>query len=55
MVTTDVLARGVDFPDLKLVLNYDIPYSTVNYIHRVGRTGRAYKVGKAITFFTKED
>ena len=55
LVTTDVLARGVDFPDLKLVLNFDIPTSTVNYVHRVGRTGRAYKVGKAITFFTKED
>ena len=55
MITTDVLARGVDFPDLKLVINFDVPTSTVNYVHRVGRTGRAFKVGKAVTFFTKED
>lgn len=55
LATTDVLARGVDFPDLKLVINYDVPVSTVNYVHRVGRTGRAHKVGRAVTFFTKED
>lgn len=45
LITTDVLARGVDFPDLKLVVNYDVPVTTVNYVHRVGRTGRAHKVG----------
>lgn len=55
LITTDVLARGIDFPDLKLVINFDVPISTVSYVHRVGRTGRAHKVGKAITLFTKDD
>lgn len=45
LITTDVLARGIDFPELKTVINYDMPTSIVNYIHRVGRTGRANKIG----------
>jgi len=55
LITTDLLARGVDFPDLKMVINFDMPTSNVTYIHRVGRTGRAGKKGKALTFFTNED
>ncbi len=55
MVTTDLLARGFDFPDLSLVINYDVPLKQVTFVHRVGWTGRANKEGKAITFFTKED
>lgn len=55
LITTDVLSRGVDFKGLKMVLSYDIPLDMVNFIHRVGWTGRAGKKGKAITFFTKTD
>lgn len=55
LITTDVLARGIDFPELKTVINYDMPTSIVNYIHRVGRTGRANKIGQAYTFYTTED
>ena len=53
LVTTDVLARGVDFKELKMVISYDIPLDLVSFIHRVGRTGRAGQTGKAVTFFTK--
>lgn len=55
LITTDLLARGLDFPKVQLVINYDMPSSTVNYIHRVGRTGRGGVRGQAITFYTKED
>lgn len=55
LITTQLLARGVDFPDLKLVINFDMPTSTIEYVHRIGRTGRAFRDGKSITFFTDED
>ena len=41
MITTDLVARGIDFKNVNLVINYDFPNSMLNYIHRVGRTGRA--------------
>ncbi|BGP52138.1 RNA-dependent ATPase rok1 [Rhodotorula kratochvilovae] len=55
LICTDVMARGVDFKGVKLVVNYDFPQSAMSYIHRIGRTGRAGKPGRAITFFTKAD
>ncbi|GAA6056241.1 hypothetical protein JCM3770_002104 [Rhodotorula araucariae] len=55
LICTDVMARGVDFKGVKLVVNYDFPQSAMSYIHRIGRTGRAGKLGRAITFFTKAD
>jgi ATP-dependent RNA helicase DDX52/ROK1 len=55
LITTDLLARGLDFPKVRLVINYDMPTSTVNYIHRVGRTGRGGHKGVAITFYTNND
>lgn len=55
LITTDLLARGLDFPKVRLVINYDMPSSSVNYIHRVGRTGRGGVRGQAITLYTKED
>jgi ATP-dependent RNA helicase DDX52/ROK1 len=55
LITTELLARGLDFPAVSCVINYDFPLSTASYIHRIGRTGRAGKRGKAITFFTRED
>jgi len=51
LVATDVASRGIDVKDLTLVLNYDFPQNCEDYIHRVGRTGRAGKKGTAITFF----
>ncbi|CAI5756429.1 unnamed protein product [Candida verbasci] len=55
LITTDVLARGVDFKGVNLVINYDVPQSAQAYVHRIGRTGRGGKSGKSVTFFTKED
>lgn len=56
IITTDLLARGVDFRGLNGVVNYDVPTSAAAYIHRVGRTGRAGREGGvAVTFYTKDD
>lgn len=55
LICSDLLARGVDFKNVKTVINYDCPYRPVNYIHRIGRTGRAGKTGKAITFVIDDD
>ncbi|RLA64819.1 MAG: hypothetical protein DRQ88_01530 [Epsilonproteobacteria bacterium] len=50
LVCTDVAARGLDIKDIKLVVNYDLPQDPSNYVHRIGRTGRAGKEGRAISF-----
>lgn len=50
LVATDVAARGIDVEDLELVINYDIPQEEEYYVHRIGRTGRNGKFGKAFTF-----
>ncbi|KAG6008399.1 RNA-dependent ATPase rok1 [Claviceps pusilla] len=56
LITTDVLARGVDFAGVNGVVNYDVPGSAAAYVHRAGRTGRAGRQGGvAVTFYTKED
>lgn len=55
LCATDVAARGLDIEDITLVINYDIPYDRESYVHRIGRTGRVDKVGKAITFVTKNE
>jgi len=55
LVATDLLARGIDIEFLPFVLNYELPRSPKDYIHRIGRTGRAEKQGEAITFVTPED
>uniref|UniRef100_A0A1A8J9Y5 Probable ATP-dependent RNA helicase DDX52 n=2 Tax=Nothobranchius kuhntae TaxID=321403 RepID=A0A1A8J9Y5_NOTKU len=55
LICTALLARGIDFKGVNLVLNYDFPTSSVEYIHRIGRTGRAGHQGKAITLFTEND
>ncbi|KAL1749132.1 P-loop containing nucleoside triphosphate hydrolase protein [Schizophyllum fasciatum] len=55
MVSTEVMARGMDFKGVREVINYDFPTSVQSYIHRIGRTGRAGREGKAITYFTDED
>jgi ATP-dependent RNA helicase RhlE len=50
LVATDVVARGIDIDDISHVINYDLPQTYEDYIHRIGRTGRADKVGQALTF-----
>ncbi|KAF8446273.1 P-loop containing nucleoside triphosphate hydrolase protein [Boletus edulis BED1] len=55
MVSTEVMARGMDFKGVREVINYDFPTSVQSYIHRIGRTGRAGRDGKAVTYFTDED
>jgi len=55
LVATDVAARGLDIEDVTHVVNYDIPENPEDYVHRIGRTARAGKSGKAITFVTKEE
>jgi ATP-dependent RNA helicase DeaD len=55
LVATDVAARGIDVEDLELVVNYDLPYDAEDYVHRIGRTGRAGKRGMAVTFVSGRD
>ncbi|CAH8355259.1 unnamed protein product [Eruca vesicaria subsp. sativa] len=55
MTATDVAARGLDVKDIKCVVNYDFPTSLEDYIHRIGRTGRAGAKGMAMTFFTHDN
>ncbi|MCR4766306.1 MAG: DEAD/DEAH box helicase [Bacteroidaceae bacterium] len=50
LVATDILSRGIDVDDIRLVINYDVPYDCEDYVHRVGRTARANNDGLAITF-----
>ncbi len=55
LVATDVAARGLDIVDLKYVINFELPFIAEDYIHRIGRTGRAGSAGLAITLFSQED
>ena len=55
VITTDIMARGLDIPDISHVFNFEIPEVPEQYIHRIGRTGRADKEGISISFFTKKE
>ena len=55
LVATDVAARGLDIEDLALVVNFDLPVETENYVHRIGRTARAGKTGKALSLASEQD
>lgn len=55
LVATDVLSRGIDIKDINLVINFDVPASAEDYVHRVGRTARADKTGVAISFINEHD
>jgi translation initiation factor 4A len=55
LIATDLLARGIDVQQVSLVINYDLPSSKENYVHRIGRGGRFGRKGVAINFVTAED
>lgn len=55
LIATDVAARGIDFPNLSLVFNYDFPTGKETYVHRIGRTGRNGEAGRAISLMTDKD
>lgn len=55
LITTDVWARGIDVQQVSLVINYDLPNSRENYIHRIGRSGRFGRKGVAVNFVRNDD
>jgi ATP-dependent RNA helicase RhlE len=55
LVATDIAARGIDVDGISHVVNYDFPMHSEDYVHRIGRTGRAHSIGDAISFITPED
>ncbi len=55
IVATDILARGIDIDDIEMVVNYDVPREAEDYVHRIGRTARANRDGRAVTFVSPEE
>ena len=55
LVATDIVARGIDIDDIRLVINYDVPHDSEDYVHRIGRTARANNDGCAITFVSENE
>ncbi len=55
LVATDIVARGIDIDDIQLVINFDVPHDEEDYVHRIGRTARAGKGGRAITLVNEKD
>lgn len=55
LVATDIVARGIDIDDITMVVNYDVPRDAEDYVHRIGRTARAGREGRAVTFVNEKD
>ena len=55
LVATDVASRGLDVKDISVVINYDMPNTVEDYVHRIGRTGRAGAKGLSFSFFTQDN
>ena len=55
LVATDIVARGIDIDDIRLVINFDVPHDSEDYVHRIGRTARANNDGVAITFISEKE
>lgn len=55
LIATDVTARGIDIPDVTHVINYDLPEKAENYVHRIGRTGRGFNKGIAVSFCSQDE
>ena len=55
LVATDIVARGIDIDDIRMVINFDVPHDSEDYVHRIGRTARADRDGEAITFVSDND
>lgn len=55
LIATDITARGIDIPNVEFVINYDLPETPENYVHRVGRTGRGNQKGQAVSFCSEEE
>ena len=55
LVATDIVARGIDIDDIRLVINYDVPHDNEDYVHRIGRTARANNDGVALTFINEQE
>lgn len=55
LVATDIVARGIDIDDITMVINYDVPHDAEDYVHRIGRTARANRDGRAITFVSQDE
>ena len=55
LVATDIVARGIDIDDIRLVINFDVPHDSEDYVHRIGRTARANNDGVALTFVSEKE
>ncbi|MEG1580676.1 MAG: DEAD/DEAH box helicase [Bacteroidaceae bacterium] len=55
LVATDIVSRGIDIDDIQMVINYDVPHDSEDYVHRIGRTARANREGRAITLVNEKD
>lgn len=55
LVATDIVSRGIDIDDIQLVVNFDVPHDAEDYVHRIGRTARAGRGGRAVTFVNEKD
>lgn len=55
LVATDIVSRGIDIDDIRLVINFDVPHDSEDYVHRIGRTARANNDGVALTFVNEKN